>query len=164
MDGSWRFFLQLKSTHTRKPRYCNKHRKPSLYKVLQFYCTSSRISFCIRRQCLDRTYDPITYSSPRCFFKLLFRNVFYYCIPPPSETRSERYPKGVEATNFAVLASIMNLGLVFGSIFGGIIYENIEGSYSAFNIPYTGLHITIIIRTCTSLICLSVLRKIRISN
>ena len=108
------------------------------------------------------TQSPILHLD--AFLSFFLEMFFIIAFLPLLKLAASVTPKGVEATNFAVLASIMNLGLVFGSIFGGIIYENIEGSYSAFNIPYTGLHITIIIGAFTSLICLSVLRKIRISN
>jgi len=70
-------------------------------------------------------------------------------------------PKGVEATNFSVMASIMNLGLVFGSISGGWIYTYIEGNYTLAGLSFTGLHLTIIIGAITSLLCLPVLRKIQ---
>ncbi|MDD5455440.1 MAG: hypothetical protein PHV30_00230 [Candidatus Margulisbacteria bacterium] len=69
-------------------------------------------------------------------------------------------PKGVEATNFSILASVMNLGLAFGSISGGLIYTYLEGQYHLAGISFTGLHLTIIIGALTSLICLPVLRKI----
>lgn len=73
-------------------------------------------------------------------------------------------PKGVEATNFAVLASIMNLGLAFGSISGGIIYTHIEGQHQLFSLTFTGLHLTIFIGAITSLLCLAVIRKLHISQ
>ncbi|OGI11183.1 MAG: hypothetical protein A2Y40_04880 [Candidatus Margulisbacteria bacterium GWF2_35_9] len=70
-------------------------------------------------------------------------------------------PKGVEATNFSVMASIMNLGLVFGSISGGWIYTYIEGQYAIAGLSFTGLHLTIIIGALSSLLCLPVLYKLK---
>ncbi len=69
-------------------------------------------------------------------------------------------PKGVEATNFSVLASVMNLGLAFGSISGAWIYTYIEGTHHLAGITFTGLHLTIIIGALTSLICLVFINKI----
>lgn len=71
-------------------------------------------------------------------------------------------PKWVEATNFAVLASVMNLGLVFGSISWWLIYTYIEWSYSLIWISFTWLHLTIIIWAITSLFCLPVLKKLKV--
>jgi len=71
-------------------------------------------------------------------------------------------PKGVEATNFAVLMSIMNLGLAFGSLSGGMIYTYIEGDYILGGLTFSGLHITILIGAVTSLLCLLVLRRINV--
>ncbi|MBU0706212.1 hypothetical protein KJ657_04260 [Patescibacteria group bacterium] len=62
-------------------------------------------------------------------------------------------PKNLEGTNFAVFASIMNFGLVFGSVSGGIIYENIQAGYLGMN----GLQITVLLGAITSLIALIVL-------
>lgn len=62
-------------------------------------------------------------------------------------------PKNLEGTNFAVFASIMNFGLVFGSVSGGIIYENVQTGLLGFN----GLQITVILGAATSLIALIVL-------
>jgi MFS family permease len=59
-------------------------------------------------------------------------------------------PKNLEGTNFAVFASIMNFGLVFGSISGGMIYENVQNGLLGFN----GLQITVILGVVTSLIAL----------
>jgi len=69
-------------------------------------------------------------------------------------------PKGVEATNFSLLTSIMNLGLAFGTISGGIIYTYIEGQYKLAGISFNGLHLTIIIGALTSLLCLLVLKRL----
>ncbi len=71
-------------------------------------------------------------------------------------------PKGVEATNFAVLMSVMNLGTAFGAVFGGMIYQTIEGAYSVGGVAFNGLHITILIGALTSLLCLLVLPKLKI--
>lgn len=73
-------------------------------------------------------------------------------------------PKGVEATNFAVLMSVMNLGLAFGSVTGGLIYSGIEGTYSVGGLSFNSLHLTIIIGAVTSLLCLLVLPKLRIEG
>ena len=70
-------------------------------------------------------------------------------------------PSGVEATNFSILASVMNLGLAFGSISGGWIYTYVEGTYQIAQFTFTGLHLTIFIGAATSLICLPVLRKLK---
>jgi len=59
-------------------------------------------------------------------------------------------PKNLEGTNFAIFASIMNFGLVFGSISGGMIYENVQNGMLGMN----GLQITIILGVVTSLIAL----------
>lgn len=66
-------------------------------------------------------------------------------------------PKNLEGTNFAVFASIMNFGLVFGSITGGIIYQNIQSGW----LGMTGLQITVLLGAITSLIALVVLPWIR---
>ncbi len=62
-------------------------------------------------------------------------------------------PKNLEGTNFAVMASIMNFGLVFGSISGGTIYEHIQSGMFGMN----GLQITVLLGAITSLIALIVL-------
>jgi len=69
-------------------------------------------------------------------------------------------PKNLEGTNFAVFASIMNFGLVFGSISGGIIYENIQTGMFGLN----GLQITVILGAATSLIALLVLPWINMKH
>ncbi|MBU0727077.1 hypothetical protein KKA95_00145 [Patescibacteria group bacterium] len=66
-------------------------------------------------------------------------------------------PKNLEGTNFAVFASIMNFGLVFGAISGGYIYEHIEQGMLGMN----GLQITVILGALTSLIALIVLPWIK---
>ena len=66
-------------------------------------------------------------------------------------------PKNLEGTNFAVFASIMNFGLVFGSISGGYIYEHIQHGMIGMN----GLQITVILGVLTSLIALIVLPWIK---
>jgi len=73
-------------------------------------------------------------------------------------------PKGVEATNFAVLMSVMNLGTAFGAISGGMIYQTIEGSYSVGGIAFNDLHLTIIIGAVTSLFCLIVLPRLQVEH
>lgn len=69
-------------------------------------------------------------------------------------------PKNLEGTNFAVFASIMNFGLVFGSVSGGIIYENIQKGWLGMN----GLQITVILGAVTSLIALIVLPWIDVKH
>ncbi len=71
-------------------------------------------------------------------------------------------PKGVEATNFAVLASIMNFGLAFGAITGGMIYTRVEGGSELFGVAYSGLQVTILVGVFASLLCLPVLKYIRL--
>ena len=66
-------------------------------------------------------------------------------------------PRNLEGTNFAVFASIMNFGLVFGSVSGGIIYENIQYGLLGMN----GLQITVWLGALTSLIALIVLPWIK---
>jgi MFS family permease len=66
-------------------------------------------------------------------------------------------PKNLEGTNFAVFASIMNFGLVFGSISGGFIYEHIQQGMLGMN----GLQITVLLGAITSLIALIVLPWIK---
>lgn len=60
-------------------------------------------------------------------------------------------PKNLEGTNFAVMASIMNFGLVFGSISGGYIYEQIQTGMFGLN----GLQITVLLGAITSLFALA---------
>ena len=62
-------------------------------------------------------------------------------------------PKNLEGTNFAVMATIMNFGLVFGYISGGAIYEQIQTGF----IGMSGLQWTVILGAVTSLIALIVL-------
>lgn len=59
-------------------------------------------------------------------------------------------PKNLEGTNFAVMASIMNFGLVFGSISGGYIYQHIQEGALGFN----GLQLTVFLGVITSLLAL----------
>ncbi|MBU0577971.1 MFS transporter [Patescibacteria group bacterium] len=66
-------------------------------------------------------------------------------------------PRNLEGTNFAVFASIMNFGLVFGSISGGYIYEHIQHGMFGIN----GLQITVLLGAITSLIALIVLPWIK---
>lgn len=66
-------------------------------------------------------------------------------------------PKNLEGTNFAVFASIMNFGLVFGSVSGGIIYENIQQGMFGLN----GLQITVWLGALTSLLALIALPWIK---
>ena len=73
-------------------------------------------------------------------------------------------PKGVEATNFAVLMSVMNLGTAFGAVSGGIIYASIEGSYSWIGISFNSLHVTVVIGALSSLVCLLVLPQLKLKE
>lgn len=66
-------------------------------------------------------------------------------------------PKNLEGTNFAVMASIMNFGLVFGAISGGYIYEQIQGGVLGFN----GLQITVFLGVITSLFALAAIPWIK---
>ena len=66
-------------------------------------------------------------------------------------------PRNLEGTNFAVFASIMNFGLVFGSVTGGILYENIQ--YGMFGM--NGLQITVLLGAITSLLALIALPWIK---
>ncbi len=70
-------------------------------------------------------------------------------------------PKNIEGTNFAVIASIMNMGLVFGSVSGGFIYENIQTGITFGSLHLSGLAITVIIGAISTLVCLPVLLKIK---
>jgi hypothetical protein len=66
-------------------------------------------------------------------------------------------PKNLEGTNFAVMASIMNFGLVFGSVSGGYIYEHIQNGWMGIS----GLQITVWLGAITSLIALIALPWIK---
>ena len=66
-------------------------------------------------------------------------------------------PKNLEGTNFAVMASIMNFGLVFGYISGGTIYEHIQTGLIGLN----GLQITVFLGAITSLFALIALPWIK---
>lgn len=59
-------------------------------------------------------------------------------------------PKNLEGTNFAVMASIMNFGLVFGSVSGGFIYEHVQSGWMGIS----GLQVTVWLGAITSLIAL----------
>jgi len=69
-------------------------------------------------------------------------------------------PKGVEATNFAVLMSIMNLGLAFGTVSGGILYTYIEKGLAIGGVSLSGLQLTVLISALMSMVCLAVLPRI----
>lgn len=70
-------------------------------------------------------------------------------------------PKNLEGTNFAVFASIMNFGLVFGSISGGYIYEKIQTGLTWGPFTMNGLQITVWLGALTSLIALVALPWIK---
>jgi hypothetical protein len=63
-------------------------------------------------------------------------------------------PKNLEGTNFAVMASIMNYGLVFGSISGGFIYEKIQNGLTLGALHINALQITVLLGALTSFIAL----------
>lgn len=69
-------------------------------------------------------------------------------------------PKNLEGTNFAVMASIMNFGLVFGYLSGGVIYDHIQTGFAGLN----GLHLTIILGALTSLLALVALPWIKLEK
>jgi hypothetical protein len=66
-------------------------------------------------------------------------------------------PKNLEGTNFAVIASIMNFGLVFGSVSGGYIYEHVQNGW----LGLSGLQITVWLGAITSLIALAAMPWIK---
>ena len=66
-------------------------------------------------------------------------------------------PKNLEGTNFAVMASIMNFGLVFGYASGGFIYQHIQNGFIGLN----GLQWTVLLGAVTSLIALIALPWIK---
>lgn len=70
-------------------------------------------------------------------------------------------PKNLEGTNFAVMASIMNFGLVFGSISGGYIYQHIEKGITWGALSMNGLQITVFLGALTSLFALGALPWIK---
>jgi len=70
-------------------------------------------------------------------------------------------PRNLEGTNFAVFASIMNFGLVFGTVSGGYIYENIQKGINFGSFAMTGLQITVWLGALTSLFALFALKYVR---
>ena len=66
-------------------------------------------------------------------------------------------PKNLEGTNFAVMASIMNFGLVFGYISGGTLYEQIQDGM----LGMSGLQLTVVLGALTSLLALLALPWIK---
>lgn len=104
------------------------------------------------------TYDGIIYLN---FFLDFFLGILYMMsFLALMKFVSLSTPKNLEGTNFAVFASIMNFGLVFGSISGGIIYENIQTGMLGMN----GLQITVLLGAITSLIALAVLPWINVKH
>lgn len=91
------------------------------------------------------------------FLEIMFMVSFL----PILKLAAEVTPKGVEATNFSILASVMNLGLAFGAVSGGWIYTGIEGGLHVGSSHITGLQLTIIIGALTSLLCLPVIPKLK---
>lgn len=80
-------------------------------------------------------------------------------------------PKNLEGTNFAVMASVMNFGLVFGSISGGMIFESASvdlataGLFSMSRLlewlAINPLQMTILLGSATTLLALIVLPYIK---
>jgi MFS family permease len=101
------------------------------------------------------TYDGIVYLS---FFLDFFLGILYMIsFLALLKFVALSTPKNLEGTNFAVMASIMNFGLVFGSISGGIIYERIQDGMIGMN----GLQLTVLMGAITSLIALIALPYIK---
>lgn len=67
-------------------------------------------------------------------------------------------PKGLEGTNFAIMMSIMNFGLAFGSVSGGFIFEKVQLGWHG----YSALELTVWIGVLTSYLALLVLPKLRL--
>jgi len=91
----------------------------------------------------------------------LLEIMFMVSFLPILKLAAEVTPKGVEATNFSILASVMNLGLAFGAVSGGWIYTGIEKGYQFGSFHISGLQLTIIIGAVTSLLCLPVIPKLK---
>jgi MFS family permease len=91
------------------------------------------------------------------FLEIMFMISFL----PILKLAAEVTPKGVEATNFSILASVMNLGLAFGTVSGGWIYTGIEGVHHLGRFHVNGLQLTVIIGALTSLLCLPVIPKLK---
>jgi len=101
------------------------------------------------------TYDGIVYLN---FFLNFFLGILYMLsFLALLKFVALSTPKNLEGTNFAVMASIMNFGLVFGSISGGIIYEHIQNGFIGLN----GLQWTVFLGAATSLIALVALPWIK---
>lgn len=73
-------------------------------------------------------------------------------------------PKNFEGTNFAIMASVMNLGLMFGQVSGGMIYERIQEGMILFGTNFTGIQVTVFIGAITTFLCLSVIGKIKVEE
>jgi len=73
-------------------------------------------------------------------------------------------PRNLEGTNFAVFASVMNFGLVFGSVSGGWLYEKIQTGLAVGPVMLSGLQITVWLGALTSLIALIALPYIKTEN
>ncbi|QQR83692.1 hypothetical protein IPJ72_00555 [Candidatus Peregrinibacteria bacterium] len=73
-------------------------------------------------------------------------------------------PKNLEGTNFAVMASVMNFGLVFGSISGGEIYQRVQQGFDFGIFQMNGLQITVWLGAITSLFALFVLPWIKTNH
>ncbi len=98
------------------------------------------------------TYDGIVYLN---FFLDFFLGIMYMLsFLPLLKFVALSTPRNLEGTNFAVFASIMNFGLVFGSVSGGYIYEKIQLGIALGPIALNGLQITVWLGALTSLLAL----------
>ncbi|MFH1012616.1 MAG: MFS transporter, partial [Candidatus Peregrinibacteria bacterium] len=96
------------------------------------------------------------------FFLDFFLGILYMCsFLPLLKFVALSTPKNLEGTNFAVMASIMNFGLVFGSISGGYIYERVQEGFALGPIALNGLQITVWLGALTSLLALIALPWIK---
>lgn len=98
------------------------------------------------------SYNGLVYLN---FFLDFFQGIMYMAaFLPLMKFVALSTPKNLEGTNFAVMASIMNFGLVFGSVSGGYIYEKIQAGITLGSISMTGLQITVWLGAITSLFAL----------
>lgn len=96
------------------------------------------------------------------FFLDFFLGILYMCsFLPLLKFVALSTPKNLEGTNFAVMASIMNFGLVFGSISGGVLYEKIQTGLAFGPVSMNGLQLTVWLGAITSLIALAALPWIK---
>jgi MFS family permease len=105
------------------------------------------------------SYDGIVYLN---FFLDFWLGILYMCsFLPLLKFVALSTPRNLEGTNFAVFASIMNFGLVFGSISGGYIYEHIQEGITIGAVGMNGLQITVWLGAVTSLLALIVIPYIK---